>query len=297
MNKKYLMSTILGLAMLLTQVGVVLAAPANQDATGEDITGIVTGISLVTDEITGDPTAVEVTLQDETGATQTVQISLEDAAALGLLDMSSGEPVVNEDGLCMEGEEGCLPITITADQVIGEGEGEEVTHPVALALSTFFGIDAGGIMSVHEEGVGFGLIAQALWMANDLGTEGGTLAWQDILMAKQEHDFSSLLPEDYEGTPINNWGQFKKYVKSTLEEPDNGHNLGGVMSGREEPPAAAPEPVITEPSTDGALTGGAMMLSSPSQQSQPGQNNGNGQGNGKHGGNGNNGNGKGKGRH
>lgn len=291
------MSIGLTLALLLAQVGVVLAAPPAQ--TG-DVTGMVTNV--VVDDTT-DPDTVLVTID----GSQTVRILATDAQTLGLVTID-GTGVATPNPLPTD------PITIPGAQIVPDttGEGEEVTHPVALALADFFGVDASEIMDVHENGVceesaggeggttgeptagteattgeggcdshsiGFGLIAQALWMAHDFG-EGTSFEWQDILLAKQNHDFSSLLEGDPDAPEITNWGQFKKYVRESQDDPDKGHNLGGVMSEREEKVGAGTE----EPGAPegAALTGDAISTDSPSLLPADDQNQGNGNGQGNH---------------
>jgi len=308
MSKKIILSSSLALALILTQVGVVLAAPVAQ--TG-DVTGIVTNI--VVDDTT-DPDTVLVSFDDGMGGTQTVRI----------LATYADEPLnlvtIDEFGVATANAFPTEPITILGSEILSEEGGageEEVSHPVALALAAFFGIPAEEIMDVHEQGVcegstggegstegeeegtcdshsiGFGLIAQALWMSNDLGDETG-FSWQEILLAKQEKDFSDLLSEDYTGPDITNWGQFKKYVREGQEDPDKGHNLGGVMSEREDPVVTeAPESAPTGEPTTGDTT---LQTTGSDSQFNNDQNQGNGNGNGqnKNKGKGNNGKGKGK---
>ncbi len=301
MKNKLTISFSLALALILTQVGGVLAAPSALEG---DVTGTVTAVQV---DATTDPDTVLVTVDDGLGGIQTVRILATDAQTLGLVSIDAFGVATPVDPLPTE------PKTILGTQVIldtGEG-GEEVTHPVALALFYIFGVEPEEIMMVHEQGVcegttgedtgtegalptgegecdshsiGFGLIAQALWMANDLE---GEFAWQKILLAKQEKNFTPLgAPED-----VTNWGQFKKYVKESQEDPDKGHNLGGVMSGREDPVASeTPEPVVEGASTPGLTgSGDSLFLNNDDEQTKPGQgnnkihtNNKGGKGKGKH---------------
>lgn len=302
MKSKITVGISLALALMLAQVGVALAAPVTLEG---DVTGNVTAVQV---DDTTDPDSVLVTVDDGLGGIQTVRILATDAATLGLVTIDEFGVATAVDPLPTE------PITVPGAQVIpdaGEG-GEEVTHPVALALAAFFGIAPEEIMMVHEQGVcegttgddtgtegalateegecdshsiGFGLIAQALWMTNDLE---GEFAWQDVLLAKQEKDFTPLgAPED-----VTNWGQFKKYVKESQEDPDKGHNLGGIMSGREDPVASeSPETLVEGASTPG-VTGSGESLLGPTQDQQNNQ----GQGNNKNDNNHKGGNGKGKGK-
>ena len=101
-------------------------------------------------------------------------------------------------------------------------------------------------------------------MAHDLP---GNYDWQLILLAKQQKNFTALGAPD-----VTNWGQFKQYVKEKQTNPDKGHNLGGVMSGRETPVASSTPPPALTLSTTG-ITGGTSV---PELELQ----NNNGQGNG-----------------
>ena len=103
-------------------------------------------------------------------------------------------------------------------------------HPVGSALSNFFsdllGVDYQTIMEYHDNGAGFGVIAQALWMTNALGGDSETFA--AILEAKQTKDYSAITLPD--GSTPQNWGQFRKAVMSDREKSKE--NLGAIMSGR-----------------------------------------------------------------
>jgi hypothetical protein len=103
-------------------------------------------------------------------------------------------------------------------------------HPVASALAEFFadtlGLDYDEIMDYHEDGMGFGIIAQACWMSYAL--EGDATLFGDILTAKKSGDFSSITLPDVEETPTN-WGQFKKAI---LGNDKAQKNLGAIMSSR-----------------------------------------------------------------
>jgi hypothetical protein len=98
---------------------------------------------------------------------------------------------------------------------------------VVSALAEFFadtlGLNYNKIMDYHEEGMGFGVIAQACWMSVMLD---GEVTASDILAAKKSGNFSSI---EIDGETPKNWGQFKKAVLSS----DKAHkNLGAIMSGR-----------------------------------------------------------------
>jgi hypothetical protein len=218
---KTLYSILLTVLLLATQIMAVSAAPAKQDPA--PITGTVESITLETDATTG-VTTVLVTLTDETGATQTVRLSLGDATSLGLV---TTEGTANPDAV---GTSTTIVPAMVIPDVPEEPTTEETQHPVGSALSDFFsellGVDYQTIMEYHDEGVGFGVIAQALWMTNAL--EGDSDTFAAILEAKQSKDYSAITLPD--GSTPQNWGQFRKAVMSDRDKSKE--NLGAIMSGR-----------------------------------------------------------------
>ena len=261
---KLIVSLILVLALLSVQAGTVLAAPLKQEA---PLTGTVDSITLETN--TSGETTVLVTLTDDAGVQQTVRLSVDTAVDLNLVTIDeAGNPVVNEAAIGST-------ITIDPGTVIPNEETEGEQHPVASALEEFFssvlGIDYETIMSVHEGGVGFGVIAQALWLTNAL--DGDAELFQLIVDAKQSGDFSAIVLPN--GSSPKNWGQFRKALL------DNKENLGQIMSGHATISSEETTTTTTDPSSNKNGKG-----------KESGQ--GNGQGNGNSGGNGNgNGNGNG----
>lgn len=230
-SMKYFASVLLVLAVLFTQVGNVAAAPQTQDTT--PVTGTVESIATETD--TNGVTIVLVTLVDDQGTTQTVRLSVETAVILGLvtLDATTKEPVVNETQVGQT-------VEIDPTTVIPEEPSEESVHPIAWLLAEFFGEDPSIVDGYHEDGFGFGVIAQALWISRNITrteTEIGNASLaEEILQAKQDKDFQTFFdahPEFFGEDEIapTNWGQFKK----ALQEKKN--NLGVVVSGQEEPDA------------------------------------------------------------
>lgn len=221
--KKILFSTLLILALMAATTGPAFA----QESTG--ISGTVQSVELGTDA--NGETIVKVTLLNENGETQTVQISLQTAESLGLVtvDPVSGEATVNEEALDTE-------IVITPEDIIPDDTADEADdpeqddetkqHPVGSALSDFFsslfGVDYETIMDVHQDGVGFGVIAQALRMTTQL--EGDTDTFLALIEAKQSGDYSGIILAD--GSTPDNWGDVVKSLKK-------GDNLGSVMSNRE----------------------------------------------------------------
>lgn len=213
MNKiKFLTILSTALILVIAQVGAVLAAPALQD---EAITGTITALECGLD--TENPTVL-VTLDVE-GGSQTLEIDLATAVALG---------IIAPDTECTpEALAGAIGTEVSIDPatVIPEEEGPQ--HPVGAALSEFFSdiVDYDTIMAAHEDGNGFGVLAQALWLTTNM--EGDSDTFLAIVQAKKEKDFSAFALED--GTILTNWGQFKK---AALNGHKNG-NLGVVMSGKD----------------------------------------------------------------
>jgi len=216
MNKtKFLISLVLAAGILMLQVGRVCAAPALQEST--PINGTVQRITLKTDPNTG-TTNVIVHMKNKDQLIQIVRISQETAIPLGLVALDGdGKPVINDAALGQSIE--IDPAAVIPDQ-------EEDRHPVGNALATFFsdvpGLDYDTIMEIHEQGVGFGVIAQALWLTTKL--EGNSEVFQTLLIAKETDEYSAFTLED--GTTPENWGQLQKAI---LDGKKPG-NLGTVMS-------------------------------------------------------------------
>jgi len=256
--------------VLFAQAGHAAAAPAAQATT--PITGTVTAIVLETDA--NGITTVLVTLDDQ-GAVQTVRLSVDAAAALGLvtLDPSTNAPVVDNTQIGQS-------VTIDPTTVIPDTTAQEESfHPISTLLADFFGEDASVIDGYHNDGFGFGVIAQALWMSQNLtGTEdaaGNASLAGEILQAKQDKDFEAFFAAHPEiiidGSTPTNWGQFRKALLNKKQ------NLGSVVSGQSE-------------NSDNTV----QSQHGNGQNNGNGNNNGNGQGNGN-GNNNGNGNGHGNG--
>jgi hypothetical protein len=213
-STKYLASVLLVLAVLFAQVGDVAAAPHIQDST--PITGTIQSITTETDP-TG-VTTVLVTVLDDQGASQTVRLSVETALALGLVtvDLASQEPVVDVTKLGQ---------TVEIDPTTVIPEEEEAVHPIAALLASFFGEDPSVVNGYHEDGFGFGVIAQAMWIAQGLDGDASTAGL--ILEAKQTGDYSAFVLPD--GATPTNWGQFKKAALGKDKK-----NLGIIVSGHAE---------------------------------------------------------------
>ncbi len=211
---KLLLGISLTIILLMVQVGVVFAAPASQEAT--PISGTIQSITLESDPTTGVIT-VMVDVRDSDQVVQTARVDQETAITLGLVVLDAdGNPVINNVALGETAE--IYPTAVIPDQ-------QEPQHPVGSALATFFsdveGIDYNTIMAAHESGVGFGVIAQALWLTSELG--GDAQLFQDLLDAKQNNDYSAFTDFTEDGTPPKNWGQLRKALLSKK-------SLGVVMS-------------------------------------------------------------------
>jgi hypothetical protein len=212
-------------ALLAMQFGSALAAPAVQEST--PVVGTVQTITVETDPVTQETTVVVVVLDTTTNITQTVRLSAADAQALGLVTL---DPATNT---YVAVDPKTLPaISIDPALLIPEETPvEEAQHPVGGALADFFsavlGVDYDAIMAAHDEGVGFGVIAQALWMTNAL--EGDSLVFDSIIQAKLNNDYSGITLPD--GSVPTNWGQFRKAILSGNPKA----NLGQIMSGHADP--------------------------------------------------------------
>ena len=229
LNKKLLASILLITAVMFAQVGNVAAAPQTQDGT-TTLTGTIDEITTELDE--NGETVVIVKLTDEEGATQIVTLSAQEAADNGLFDLTT-EELLAEAGDSVE-------LVVDPTDVVPDEEPtqEEDVHPIAWILAEFFDIeDAGVVDGYHDDGFGFGVIAQALWMSRNITAtedeEGNASLAGDILQAKQDKDFQTFFEEheeyfvDLEGDVPTNWGQFKKVFR------EKKNNLGVIVSGQE----------------------------------------------------------------
>jgi len=215
MNKtKTLLAILLTFIISMAQVGAAFAAPVSQATT--PVSGTIQSITLESDPTTGVVTVI-VAVMNADLVSKKVRLSQETATALGFVTLDGdGHPVINE---------AALGKTVEIDPATVIPEQEKKQHPVANALATFFsdiqGLDYDEIMAAHEDGVGFGVIAQALWLTSELG--GNSQLFQDLLYAKEHNDFSAFSDFTEAGTPPKNWGQLQKAL---LDKK----NLGGVMS-------------------------------------------------------------------
>jgi len=89
-----------------------------------------------------------------------------------------------------------------------------VSHPVASAIAEYFEVDASEIAALHDEGLGFGVIAHAYFVARTLG---------NVTPA-------DVLAEFQAGT---GWGEIMKGYGLHPGLAGRGGNLGSIMSGRD----------------------------------------------------------------
>lgn len=271
--KNFFTSIFLVLVLLAMTAGTAFA----QETT--PITGAVQSVVLETDATTGETIVVVTILDETTGTLQTVKLSLETAETLGLVttDPTTSESKVTENTVG-------TTVEIDPTTILIEENTEEDRRPVGSRLSDFFsgllGVDYDTIMTFHEDGVGFGVIAQALWLTNNL--DGDTATFETLLEAKQSGDYSAVTLAD--GTTPDNWGDIVKSLKK-------GDNLGSVMSGKAENGEDTSEDTAAEAVTTDAPGNGQENGKDNGNSGNNDGNNGNGNGHG----NGNNGNGNGKG--
>lgn len=232
-KSKALLSLLLTITMLIMQTGASLAALALQEP--DPIRGDVQTVTLATDTTTG-VTIVTVTLVDKNEVFQTMRIPLKTAIVFGLVTLDGeGKAVINA---------ALLGQSIELDPAVLIPEGGGNHHPIGNALASLFtslpGIDYNAIMAVHNRGIGFGVITEALWLTKKL--EGNSEVFRAILEARQSGDYTAFLLED--GTELKNWGQLRKAILDTgkkgnaevillhedkenhLEEKNNGNNDG-----------------------------------------------------------------------
>jgi hypothetical protein len=126
------------------------------------------------------------------------------------------------------------PVEIDPTTVIADEEpGEEDVHPIAAILGSFFGVDSTVVNGYHEDGFGFGVIAQAMWISRNVNGDASVAGL--ILQAKETGDYSNILLSDGtvltmpDGSVPSNWGQFKKALL------DKKNNLGVIVSGHADP--------------------------------------------------------------
>jgi hypothetical protein len=265
---------LVALALAVGQISFAQAAPLQQTSVVD-----VTSVTPITDpdlNVTG----YIVQYTDGTGD-HTVVLTVDEAIAWGLVD-SSGNLLVTLPYVGL-----VIPVA-SPDPCTSSGTGQ----PVGEALTGVFcgsqGVSYDTIMGWQTSGYGFGVIAQALFMAQTLGGDP-TLA-AAILAAKTSGDYSGLAAwltaigvED--PSTVTNWGQLKKALMAY--EVANMTNLGAVMSGRQGalPVPTTAAPVITTTTTNTSTNPGNGKGKAKGQNGGGPGHNGNGNANGKNKGN------------
>ena len=214
--------SLLGLMLMLVMVVMpVMSVGAASPAQITTIDGTIKSCETATDNFTGD-TIVVCVVNLTGGETKTVRLSVDDAVDAGLA-------VLNEDGT--------VTIIAVEEQVVSIDSSllmadpcempEGANNPVSKAMTSYFcdglGTSYDDLQTLHEDGFGFGEIAQACFMALKLEGTGSLCA--EILYAKKSGDYSSLtLPDDI---TVSNWGQLRKAV---VGHEKNSSNLGSIVS-------------------------------------------------------------------
>ena len=226
MNKRNVfISLFLAISILIVQVGGVLAAPGSQDST--PLKGILQKITLETDPSTAITTVIlEVRKGNEV---QIVRISQENALQLGFVGLDGdGKAVINEKILGKH-------VEIDLANILPPEE--EKLHPVGDALAQFFSYLGAekdqvytAIMEAHDHGVGFGVIAQVLWLTQEIPGGGNLDHFQALLAAKESGIYTDLPFVDENGATITpkNWAELKNAILSGKPAV----NLGSVMSNK-----------------------------------------------------------------
>jgi hypothetical protein len=208
---KIFISLFLASILVLTQAAIVFAARGEEDA--GPIAGTIQAVTLATDPNTG-VTTVLVKIKGENSGMQSVRISLETAESpsVGLVTLDEdGNPVIVNP----------LPGTIEIDPTTVIPD-EKPHNPVGSTLVLFFAdipdLDYDAVMEAHASGNGFGVIAQALFLTQELG--GDATVFQNLLQAKNDNDYSNFPLDD--GTIPTSWSQLRKAIAE--------QKLGTVMS-------------------------------------------------------------------
>jgi hypothetical protein len=150
-----------------------------------------------------------------------VRISEKTAKDLGLVMFDSdGKLSINDLALGKQ-------VEISPEMILPDKDQDR--HPVGNALATFFSdiedLDYDTIMLAHSDGIGFGVIVQALWLTSKL--EGNAEVFQALLLAKETGDYTAFALED--GTTPKNWAELRK----ELFDGKKPANLGAIMSNQD----------------------------------------------------------------
>lgn len=199
-------------------IGQDLVIPDPSDPALELGSGIVVSLALVTDPITL-KTTLDVVLTDLTNP----PFSLDLETAIGLALIIPNPAMID------------TPIELDPVDILEIGEYSDKTT----LLFNFFGAQLAltpDMLAAYEDGgIGFGVLAEALWITARLGGDAALL--DQILVAKKSSDFSTIVLPD--GSTPTNWGQLRK---SAILDPHD--NPGQIVSGKAEP---LTEPALLSP--------------------------------------------------
>lgn len=258
-NRRILLGLAMALALVVSQVSVAAAAPLNGG--GGTSTCSISSPSQVTYDsttntysVTCDNGSTATLTQDEASLAGLITVVTTIDPITGLptttvtdnwLTASSTTPLIINVGAGLLVADPCFVSSSSTGGTGGSTGGDN--NPVPAALAAFFcgsSTDAASMLEqLHMEGFGFGEIAQALFMSQFLGTG---LTAEQILMDKQNHDFSGIVLPD--GSTPKNWGMLIKWMLG--QGVKNMTNLGAIMSGRATPTATGTE-ATAAPLTNG----------------------------------------------
>jgi hypothetical protein len=192
-------------------VGLPITIPDPTDPSKVLLTGILKSATFITDPLTL-VTTLSLVVTDATLIDVPVTLSLDQAVALGLI---IPDPTMIGTAIVID------PTLIVKSITYVKG-----VNTLENYFGTTLGLTADELTAYRAAGFGYGEIAQACWMATQLGGNASLL--NQILMAKQSGDFSAIVLPD--GSTAANWGQLRKAV---LTNPHQ--NFGQVMSGHAAP--------------------------------------------------------------
>lgn len=173
--------------------------------TSTTVTGIINTLTFVTNS---GVTTLTVNLTPNGGSPTDVVIDLETGIALKLI-------VPNIDMIGTD-------IVIDPNLILDSATFDKMVSKLGSFFTSSIGIDFATIQAYHDQGMGFGVIAQAAWMTFLLG--GDATTFDMILAAKTSGDFSAIILPD--GTVATNWGSLLKAVRTSGKQ-----NLGQIISG------------------------------------------------------------------
>jgi hypothetical protein len=214
---KVLVGLLLVVTVLFAQIGIVFAAPATQEGTTTTVSGNITNIETQLDG--NGNTIVVVTVEGY----QPITLTAEEADANGLYDLDTQQLVAQVGD--------SVNLTVDSSKVVPVED--TAVNPISAILASFFHVDALTVDQYHQAGSGFGVIAQALWISENVNGDASIAGL--ILDAKKTGNYGDILLSDGtlltlpDGTVPTNWGQFKKAL---LEKKNN---LGIIVSGHAQP--------------------------------------------------------------